>query len=107
LITHIILYRFVDTAIEMAPIPVPSKPGMIRVTLGMSDFLTKVERQAGLRRAEAQAAADLLFKQKISINEYVDNIAIILGRTPQAGIHERLAAEYAICIAWMKPKENK
>jgi hypothetical protein len=104
LVTHIILYRFTNPAVETAPIlsVPPNIPGhIVYITAALSEFFSKLEARAKdpmiNRFPEMRSAIGRLLKQECQVDEFMATAGMLIGAAPPPKIATQIEAELVKC----------
>jgi hypothetical protein len=103
LVTHVVVYRFTDPAVELAPaynVPPNTQGHVVFVTPSLSVFFDKLRaRVHGLsrERAELNNTIDALVQRTITPEKFVEAIVGILKAAPPPNIVENIKRELAKC----------
>jgi len=107
LVTEIILYRFTNTELELAPslaLPTAAAPSgafTVLITAALSEFFSKLQARAGPDGSEKglavrRAIGDLL-RRVYTVDQFVNHISTTLGAAPPKDMATKLTTELAKC----------
>jgi hypothetical protein len=105
-ITHVVLYTNPNAANETKPdytLPPTIDPlRVVYITPALSEFCGKMHtlaEQKGVTQAVTRLNT-LMMKKFITVDQYLEDVAKLLGRAPPPGLADKLRKECDRCIRW-------
>ena len=103
--SHIIIYRFSDTILEMSPAfntPPEVTGKIVYITVVLSDFFSKLQREAAKANDDATSKnvkrlIGLLLKRRIDVEAFLTQISEIIKAPHPAELPAKLNAELSKC----------
>ena len=98
-ITHVITYKFPDTAMETIPQPVVSNYNIALIPSGLSEFINKLVKNCSSpeQTIDVKKTIGMLLKKMLTTVEFVQRIEQLFGLKSPPDLVERLNSELSKC----------
>lgn len=106
-VDHVIVYKCTDAGQEQIPSSLPTQVlppvhgKLVYITAGLSEFFSKLKSRAGAMDSEPhkkiKRVIGLLLKQLISIDQFLQEVAVVLQAVPPTDLNEKLKMELGKC----------